>query len=153
MVDVNLTFQTHIEKLVSKLKLKLGFFFRNRSCFSLQVRRHLIMITFLPLLDYDLLYMHAPDQYLTKLDTVYNSALRFVTRCGNQVHRCTLYATANCPSLATRRSSRWLSLLHKAMIGLVPSYLSECLCIEQSQYALRSQNTFQLVVDEAYRSR
>ena len=122
----------------SKLKLKLGFFFRIRSCFSLQVRSHLIMTTFLPLPDYG--DLHALDQYLTKLDTVYNSALRFVTRCGNQVHRCTLYATANCPSLATRRSSRWLSLLHKAMIGLVP------VCPSISRYPSASSH-------EAYRSR
>ena len=50
-----------IDKLVSKLKLKLGFFFRNKSC-----------------LDYgDLLFMNAPDQYIKKLDTVYHCALRF----------------------------------------------------------------------------
>ena len=91
IVEENLTFKLHIDRLVSKLKLKLCFFFRNKSCFSLQVRNHLISTTFLPLLDYgDLLYMNTPDQYLRKLDTVYHSALRFVTRCGNRVLHCSI---------------------------------------------------------------
>ena len=34
LIDENLSFKLHINKLVSKLKLKLGFFFRNKSCFS-----------------------------------------------------------------------------------------------------------------------
>lgn len=37
-IDDNLSFKMHIVKLVSKLKLKLFFFFRNRSCFSLKIR-------------------------------------------------------------------------------------------------------------------
>ena len=110
LIDDNLSFKSHIDKLVSKLKLKLGFFFRNKSCFSFQVRKHLITATFLPLLDYgDLLFMNAPDQYLKKLDTVYHCALRFITGCSYQVHHCFLYAAANCPSLPVRRLSHWLT--------------------------------------------
>lgn len=52
LIEENLSFKSHLVKLVSKLKLKLGFFFRNKLCFSLQVRKHLISTTFLPLLDY-----------------------------------------------------------------------------------------------------
>lgn len=146
-IEENLTFKLHIDKLVTKLKLKLGFFFRNKSCFSLQVRKHLVLTTFLPLLDYgDLLFMNAPEQYLRKLDTVYHSALRFLTGCGNRVHHCTLYATANCPSLSVRRLSRWLTFVYKSLIGLVPSYLSLYMCKKQNQHALRSQDVLQLVV-------
>ena len=147
IVEENLTFKLHIDSLVSKLRLKLGFFFRNKSCFSFQVRNHLISTTFLPLLDYgDLLYMNAPNEYLRKLDTVYHSALRFVTGCGNRVHHCTLYATAGCPSLSIRRHLRWLTLVFKALIGLVPSYLGVFMCKKSSEHALRSQDVFQLVV-------
>ena len=42
LTDENLSFKLHIDKRVSKLKFKLRFFFRNKSCFSLQVRKHLI---------------------------------------------------------------------------------------------------------------
>lgn len=142
-MDDNLSFKAHIDKLVTKLKLKLGFFYRNASCFSLQVRSHLVKSTFLPLLDYG--DLHAPVQYLKRLDSMYNSALRFVTKSGLQVHHCTLYATAKCPSLASRRLTRWLTFVHKSLIGLAPSYLSELLIIKQSHYALRSQDSLQLV--------
>uniref|UniRef100_A0A669C6E9 ribonuclease H n=1 Tax=Oreochromis niloticus TaxID=8128 RepID=A0A669C6E9_ORENI len=124
IIDQNLSFKTHIQKLVSKLKLKLGYFFRNQSCFSLQVRKHLIHATFLPLLDYgDLLFMNAPAHYLKRLDTVYRCALRFITGYGNRVQHCSFYAAAKCPSLHIRRLSHWLIFIYKSLLGLVPSYL------------------------------
>ena len=120
-----MSFKSHIENLVSKLKLKLGFFFRNKACFSLQTRKRLISTTFLPLLDYgDLLFMNASEQYLKKLDTVYHCALRFITGCGNLMHHCTLYTTAQCSSLYARRQTHWLFFLYKSLLKLVPAYLS-----------------------------
>ena len=47
-----LSFKAHINKLVTKLWAKLGFFFRNRICFSLRVRKKIVTATFLPILDY-----------------------------------------------------------------------------------------------------
>ena len=80
LIDESLSFKLHIDKLVSELKLKLGFFFRNKSCFSMQVIKHLITTTFSPLLDYgDLFFMNAPDQFLKKLDTVYHCAVMYIT--------------------------------------------------------------------------
>ncbi len=139
VIDENLPFKSHIEKLVSKLKMKLGFFFRNKSCFSLQVRKHLILTTFVPLLDYgDLLVMNAPDTYLKKPDTVYHCALRFITGCGNLVHHCTLYATANCPSLSARRLSCWMVFIYKSLLGLVPTYLCSYMCLRNNQFHQQS---------------
>ncbi len=130
--------------------MKLGFFFRNKSCFSLQVRKHLILTTFVPLLDYgDLLVMKAPDTYLKKLDTVYHCALRFITGCGNLVHHCTLYATANCPSLSARRLSRWMVFIYKSLLGLVPTYLCSYMCRDSSHYSLRSQDVLRMLVPRA----
>jgi len=81
-IDGDLSFKTHISSLVSKLKVKLGFYYRNRACFSSGARKYLVSATFLPLLDYgDILYMHASATCLRSLDTVYHSALRFVTGC------------------------------------------------------------------------
>ncbi len=67
LFDSQLTFMLHIDKLLSKLKLKLRFYYRNRSLFSLKARNYLVSATFLPLLDYgDFLYMNAPGYYLKK---------------------------------------------------------------------------------------
>lgn len=91
LIDDQLSFKFHINKLVQKLKLKIGFYFRNKACFSWKTRRRLVAATFLPALDYgDLLYRNAPDKCLSLLDTVYHNALRFVTGCKASVHHCTL---------------------------------------------------------------
>ncbi|KAL2086388.1 hypothetical protein ACEWY4_017447 [Coilia grayii] len=38
LLDDTLTFKAHIENLVNKPKLKLGFLFRNKFCFSVEVK-------------------------------------------------------------------------------------------------------------------
>jgi len=59
-LDDCLTFKFHVNNLL-KLRVRLGFFYRNKSCFSLEARKRLVTVTFLPVLDYgDLLYMNAP---------------------------------------------------------------------------------------------
>ena len=93
LIEQNSSLKLHTEKVVSKLKIKWGFFYRNKSCFSFQTRKHLISATFLPVLDCgDLLYMNASDWCLKSLDTVYHCASRCITGCGYRVHHCTLYA-------------------------------------------------------------
>ena len=64
---------------LQKLILKLSFYFRNKLCFSFNVRKRLIAATFLPVLYYgDLMYMRAPAQALKLIDTVYHASLRFI---------------------------------------------------------------------------
>ena len=149
-IDQQLSFKPHISCLISKLKVKLGFYFRNKSCFSLGTRKYLISSTFLPLLDYgDLLYMNASAQCLRSLDSVYHCALRFVTGCKHLTHHCTLYVKADWPSLYVRRRIHWLCFIYKTLIGLVPDYLCAYLLRNQGQYSLRSQDVLQLTVPRA----
>lgn len=149
LIDDSLTFKPHIQHLVKKLKLKLGFYFRNKSCFSFEAKRRLA--TFMPVLDYgDVLYMHASSQCLHAIDTVYHSALRFITNCKALTHHCTLYVRVGWPALATRRLVHWYVLIYKAILGLLPPYL--CIYILQKSvgsYCLRSQNLFLLSVPNA----
>ncbi len=149
LLDRELSFKLHIENLL-KLRLKLGFFYRNRLCFSLRARKLLVSSMFIPLVDYgDLLYMCAPSNSLSALDTVYHSALRFFTGCGRLTHHCQLYAKAGWPALSTRREIHWLLMIYKALLGLVPSYLSSLLQRAENQYALRSSDTYCLVIPRA----
>lgn len=88
-------FRTHISNLVSKLKIKLGFLYRSKSCLSIRARKYLVTATFLPILDYgDLIYMSGSAQCLQKLDVVYHCALCFFTGCNYRTHHCTLYYKA-----------------------------------------------------------
>jgi len=79
-IDEKLTFKVHIDRLVRKLRVKLGFHFRNKFCFTLQAMRKLISATFFPVLDYgDVIFMYAAPTMLHTLDTVYHGALQFIT--------------------------------------------------------------------------
>ena len=79
-LDDCLTFKLQVTNLLKKLRVRLGFFFRNKSCFSFEARKRLVSVTFLPVLDYgDLIYMNTPAHCLERLDAAYHSALRFVT--------------------------------------------------------------------------
>jgi hypothetical protein len=71
LIDDGLSLELHIQQLTTKFKLKLGFYFRNKACFSFEARR-LVSATFMPSLDYgDILYMNASAQCLRSIDTLF----------------------------------------------------------------------------------
>ncbi len=148
VLDDSLHFKPHVQYLVRKLRLKLGFYFHNKLCFSFNVKKHLVAATFLPVLDYgDVLYMHASVQCLQMVDTLYHSSLRFITNCKALTHHCELYARVGWPALATRRFTHWCIFIYKAILEPLPRYL--CVLITQNntgQYSLRSQDFFLLSV-------
>lgn len=148
LIDDSLTFKPHVQNLVKKLRLKLGFYFRNKLCFSFNVKKQLVAATFLSVLDYgDLLYMHSSTQCLLKLDSVYHASLRFITNCRALTHHCELYSRVGWPSLTTRRLCHWYIFIYKVIIGLLPLYLCELIKHKNTgQYALRSQNLILLDV-------
>ncbi len=68
---------------------KLGFNFRNKSCFSFEANRRLVAATSMSVLAMLHIhkYMHA-SQCLHMLDTVYHRALRFITNLKALTHLC-----------------------------------------------------------------
>ncbi len=78
-IDYKLSFNVHIANLIRKLKIKLGFYFINKSNLTFNAKKKLIESTFLTVLDYgDILYMHA-SSILTSLESVYHASLRFIS--------------------------------------------------------------------------
>ena len=58
----------------------MGFLYRNRSSFPLLSRKRVVEEVFLSVLDYvDAIYRHAATSTLEQFDSVYHSALRFIT--------------------------------------------------------------------------
>ena len=146
-IDDGLCFKTHIKNLLKKLKLKLGFFFRNKSCFSFNARKRLVAATFLPVLDYgDIVYMNAPTHSLKLLDAAYHGALRFITDCKPLTHHCTLYSLVNWSSLSTRRLLHWYHFIYKSILGLLPTYLSSFMSRKHFSHSLRSQDCITFTV-------
>ncbi len=125
----NFSLKSHIDHLVRKLKLVLGFFFRNKSCFSFNARKWLVAATLLPLLDCgDVLYMNASAHSLHLLDVVYHG---------------TLYSLVNWLSLPMRRT---LHFIHKSILGLLPIYLSTYMSCKQCFHGLCSQGFIHLSI-------
>ncbi len=52
LLEESLSFKQHIECLTKKLRVKLGFYYRNKGCFSFSARKTLIQATYRSMLDY-----------------------------------------------------------------------------------------------------
>uniref|UniRef100_A0A8K9UIW2 Reverse transcriptase domain-containing protein n=1 Tax=Oncorhynchus mykiss TaxID=8022 RepID=A0A8K9UIW2_ONCMY len=124
-LDCKLSFHTHIKHLQSKIKSRIGFLFRNKASFTHAARLTLVKLTILPILHFgDVIYKIASNTLLSKLDTVYHSAIRFVTKSPYTTHHCDLYALVGWPSLHIRRQTHWLQVIYKSMLGKALPYLS-----------------------------
>ena len=86
-LDCKLSFQTHIKHLQSKIKSRINFLFRNKASFTHASKRTLVKLTILPILDFgDLIYKMSSNTLLSKLDAVYDSAVRLVTKAPYTTH-------------------------------------------------------------------
>lgn len=75
-----------MEYLSHKLNVKIGFVYRSKSCFSCTSQK-VVQFATMSVLDYGAaVYIHASSLTLKPLDTVFNSALRFIT--GDKFQRC-----------------------------------------------------------------
>ena len=102
-LDDKLTFKFHINVLASTLRQKVGFLYRNRSYFSLISRKRIVESLILSVLDYgDIIYRHAAITTLKPLDSIYHSALRFITGDRYDTHHCVLYEKVGWSSLSDR---------------------------------------------------
>ena len=105
----------------------------------------MVKMTILPILDKgDFIYRIASKTLLSKLDTIYHSAIRFVTGAPYVTHHCDLYSLIQWPSLHIRRQIHWLSYIYKSMIGKTPGYLSSLLNIATKALNLRSSKYISL---------
>ena len=93
-LDCKLSFQTHIKHLQSRIV----FLFRNKASFTHAAQLTLVKLTILPILDFgDVIYKIASNTLLRKLDAVYHSGIRLVTKAPYTTHHCDLYALVGWP--------------------------------------------------------
>lgn len=145
VIGGELSFKACMKNLASKLRLKLGFYYRNKAWFSLRARKFLISGTFRPVLNYgDAVYMGASTSGLQSSTPVHHCALRFITGCSSLTHHCELSAKAGLPSLNVRRFTHWMTQVYKALLGLVPAYLCPLPQRIKSQYVLQSDDILHL---------
>ena len=88
-LDCELSFQSHFKHLQSKIKYRISFLFCIKASFTHAAEHTLVKLTILPFLDFsDVIYKIASNSLLSKLDEVYHSAIRFVTKAPYTTHHC-----------------------------------------------------------------
>ena len=128
------------------MKSRISFLFRSKASITHAAKHTLVKLTILTILDFsDVIYKIAPNTLLSKLDVVYHSAIRFVTKAPyttiTYYHHCDLYALVGWPSLHTH----WLQVIYKTLLGKVPSYLSSLVTIAAPTCSTRSCRYISLV--------
>ena len=73
---------------------------------------------------YSVIYKIASNTLLSKLDVVYHSAIRFVTKAPYIIHHCDLNALVGWPLLHIRRQTHWLQVIYKSLLGKASSLVN-----------------------------
>ena len=108
---------------------------------------NIIKLTILPILDFcDVIYKIASNTLLSKLDAVYQRAIRFVTKAPYTTHHCDLYSLVGWPSLHIRHQTHWLQVIYKSLLGKAPPYLSSLVTIATPTCSTRSSRYISLVI-------
>jgi hypothetical protein len=148
-LDCKLSFQTHIKHLQSKIKSRIGFLFWNKASFTHATKHTLVKLTILLILDFgDVVYKIASNTLLSKLDVVYHSAIRFVTKAPYTIH-CDLYALIGWPSLHILRQTHWRQVIYKSLLGKAPPYVSSLVTIATPTRSTPSRRYISLVIPKA----
>uniref|UniRef100_A0A8C7WLE7 Reverse transcriptase domain-containing protein n=1 Tax=Oncorhynchus mykiss TaxID=8022 RepID=A0A8C7WLE7_ONCMY len=148
-LDCKLSFQTHIKHLQSKIKSRICFLFFNQASFTHAAKHTLVKLTILPILNFgDVIYKIA-STLLSKLDAVYHSAIRFVTKAPYTTNHYDLYALVGWPSLHTHRQTHWLQAIYKSLLGKAPPYLSSLVTIAAPTRSMRCNRYISLVTPKA----
>ena len=146
-LDEKLSFKFHIADLTTKLRQKIGFLYRNKANFPMVCRKRIVEAVFMSVLDYgDVIYRSAAPTTLLPLDSVYHSALRFITGERYDTHHCILYDKVGWSSLSERRNKHWYQFIFKAIDGKLPPYITLLLQWKNRVRQTRSSNWLTLEV-------
>ena len=110
----------------------------------LAAKHTLVKLTILSILD-DIIYKIASNTLLNKLDAVYHSAIRFVTKAPHTNHQC-----SRCLALTSYSSpTHWLQVIYKSLLGKAPPYLSSLVTTAAPTRSTRSSRYISLVTPKA----
>lgn len=81
------------------------------------------------------------------VDTANHASFRFITDCKPLTHHCELNSQVGWPALATYRLTHWYTFVYKAVLALLPLYLSNFILQRSTRkYSLHSQDFLMLSV-------
>lgn len=124
-IDSALTFDTHIKDLLKKSYFKLKLLYNNRHLFGTDIRKLLCDTLVLSNFAYCCqIYSFCTTKFwLTKIQTMQNSCLRFIYSIRRRQHISHKLKTAKWLNMQNRFHLQFSVLIHKLLIEKKPSYL------------------------------
>ena len=124
ILDSQLTFHTHIDKVVEKTSTKLGLLYKTRWLFDNATALMLYKALIVPHFDFgSTIYEITPQYQLNRLQVVQNAAARLILL---EDYDCAVYSMhekLNIDTLATRRAKSMVKLTYGILHDQTPSYL------------------------------
>ncbi len=116
IIDENLLWDVHIEKLYSKTCQKLGAVRKSRNCLNEKTALILYKSLVLPHIDYgDVVYSTANKDLLDKLQKIQNRACRIICKGSRYDSATELHQRLNLPKLKDRAELNLSLLCHKSV--------------------------------------
>ena len=146
-IDSELNFNTHISHVTKTAFFHLRNIARIRAYLSLDDAKTLIHAFVFSRLDYcNALFSGLPRKTTDRLQLVQNAAARVLTKTKMREHITPVLASLHWLPVVFRIDFKILLLVYKALNGLAPSYLVDCLPRYVPNRPLRSSSADQLVV-------
>lgn len=127
IIDQNLNFTDHVNKLVQISYYKLKTLYRYKQFLPANVKLKLMEALIISRLDYcDVVYgprLSVADAY--KLQKIQNSCIRYVYNVTRREHVSPFYALSKWPRLSVRRNIHLCLLTHKILCTGCPEYLRD----------------------------
>ena len=147
IIDADLNFNTHISNVVKVAYFHLRNIARIRAFLSLDDAKTLINAFVFSRLDYcNGLFSGLPKKTTDRLQLVQNAAARVLTKTRMRAHITPVLASLHWLPVVFRIDFKILLLVYKALNGLAPAYLYDCLDKYVPNRPLRSASADLLTV-------
>ena len=147
IIDADLNFDTHIGQVTKTAFFHLRNIARIRAYLSLEDAKTLIHAFIFSRLDYcNALFSGLPKKTTDRLQLVQNAAARMLTKTRMREHITPVLASLHWLPVVYRIDFKILLLVYKALNGLAPPYLVDCLSRYVPNRSLRSASADLLTV-------
>ena len=125
--DPLLSWESHVNKTITKISQRLGIIRRIRNCLPQQTAKMLIESMILPVFDYgDVVWSNCNSTLLCKLERLLNRAGKTIIRCPIRTSSTKVRQTLGWPSLVERQQFHLSTMAYNCYHGNVPTYLLNC---------------------------
>jgi hypothetical protein len=125
--DSNMTWESHMDKMCSKLSQRLGIIRRIRNCLPQETAKTLVQSMVLPILDYgDIVWANCTSKLQSRLQRFQNRAGKLILKCSYLTPSVKVRKLLSWPTLQEKQHFHICAMTYKCYHGIVPPYLLSC---------------------------